>query len=272
MWIVATCTYHADRETGRSCTRCGRPACSDCLRDAPVGSHCRDCIREGARSIRRPTFRRTLVRTPVTAALIAVNLAVFLAVEAQRAPTPGRLDLLGRLALFGPAVAEGEWYRLVTSGFLHFGLMHIGFNMLALYRLGGLFESTFGRLPYLGLFTASLLAGSFGAILLSPDAITGGASGAVFGIIGAVAVVQRRNGVAVLQSDVGGLLVINLLLTFLFPGISIGGHLGGLLGGAAVAAATPHPPLSSTGVMSSLGVASAISVAAVVGAVLRAGM
>lgn len=209
----------------------------------------------------------------VTTVLVGVNIVAFLLMSGQGLGGDGaRWNLEAVLALFGPAVAAGEWYRLVTSGFVHFGLIHLAFNMLALYRFGGLFESTYGRLPFAGLFVASLLAGSFGALLASPQALSGGASGAVFGIVGAAAVALRRRGLNVWQSDVGGLLIINLVLTFVIPGISVGGHLGGLLGGMAVAAATADAPLSRAQRSRSLVVAVAVAALAVAGAILRAGM
>jgi membrane associated rhomboid family serine protease len=139
------------------------------------------------------------------------------------------------LGLFGPAVADGEWWRIVTSGFLHFGILHLAFNMLLLWWLGQMLEPSLGRVRYVLAYAVSLLAGSLGALLLDPDALTGGASGAVFGLMAAAVLLLRRRGVDPMQSGLGGLLVINLLLTFLRPGISIGGHLGGLVGGALAA-------------------------------------
>jgi membrane associated rhomboid family serine protease len=171
----------------------------------------------------------------VTKVIIGVNLAVFLATSLGGGGPLGRGgDLQAKLALFGPAVAQGEWYRLVTSGFLHYGLIHIGFNMAILYRFGAMLEPALGRIRMVALYLAALLAGSFGAVLLTPTAYTGGASGAVFGLIGAAAVGMRQRGIDVWQSGVGPLIALNLVFTFAIPGISIGGHLGGLIGGAAV--------------------------------------
>jgi membrane associated rhomboid family serine protease len=159
---------------------------------------------------------------------VGVNILVYLATSAVGG------DLQRRLALFGPAVANGEWYRLLTSGFVHYGILHIAFNLLILYRFGEILEAALGRLRVTALYLAALLAGSFGAVLLQPGVFTGGASGAVFGLVGAAAVGLRQRGVDVWQSGVGPLLAINLFLTFALPGISIGGHLGGLIGGALV--------------------------------------
>lgn len=172
----------------------------------------------------------------VTTAIVALNGVVFLLTAATGGALGRGGSLQERLALFGPAVAHGEWYRLFTSGFVHYGVIHIAFNMLLLYRFGAMLEPALGRVRFVGLFIVSLLGGSFGAILLSPNAFTAGASGAVFGLVGAVAVGMRQRGINVWQSGVGGLIVINLVFTFLIPGISVGGHLGGLATGSAAGA------------------------------------
>lgn len=226
---TVTCFHHHERETGRACSRCGRPACPDCLHDAPVGSHCWECLRAA-----RPPVRQRLRRwnatagAVVTRTIIAANVAVFLL-------TTTVAGARTQLALQGPAVESGEWYRLVTSGFVHYGLLHLGFNMVVLHQLGGMLEPALGRLRFVALYAVALLAGSAGALALSPDAFTAGASGAVFGLAGAAAVALRRRGVDVWQSGVGGLLAVNLVLTFVIPGISVGGHVGGLVGGALAA-------------------------------------
>jgi membrane associated rhomboid family serine protease len=228
-----TCFHHRDRETGRACTRCGRPACPECLRQAAVGSQCWECIRDARPPARERARRWNATAGPiVTKTLIAINVVVFLLTSVAGAATSRGPDLSSRLALFGPAVQNGEWYRLVTSGFVHAGLVHLGFNMLLLYRLGEVLEPALGRVRFIILFAGSLLAGSLGALWVSPHAVTVGASGAVFGLLGAVAVGMRERGASVWQSGIGTLLVVNLLFTFLVPGISIGGHLGGLAGGA----------------------------------------
>lgn len=169
-----------------------------------------------------------------TKVLIAVNVVVFVFTSADS-------KLQTQLSLFGPAVNNGDWYRLVSSGFVHYGLLHIGFNMLLLYQLGLLLEPALGRFRFVLLYFAALLAGSFGALLLSPTVLSAGASGAVFGLFGAAAVGLRQRGVKVMQTGVGALLVINLILTFAVPGISIGAHLGGLVGGAVAGWFMLHP-------------------------------
>jgi membrane associated rhomboid family serine protease len=224
------CYRHPGRKAGVRCRRCQRPLCPECMISAPVGFQCPSCVRGGpvvrsARSLRRDPY--------VTYTIIAACVAIFL-------PSIGGEGALGRsgnqladdLALFGPAVADGEWWRLVSSGFLHYGLLHLGFNMFILWQLGMLLEPALGRIRFAALYFTALLCGSFGALLLSPDALTAGASGAVYGLMGAAVIGLRRRGVDPMQSGIGGLLVVNLLLTFVIPGISIGGHLGGLVGGA----------------------------------------
>lgn len=229
--VLWDCYRHPGQESGVRCRRCERPICPDCMISAPVGFQCPSCVKDG------PEVRslRTLVAKPVvTLALIAVSVALFI-------PTLGGGDLLGggggglteMLALNGPDVAAGEWWRLITSGFLHYGLIHVGFNMAILYQLGTMLEPALGRTRFAALYAASLLGGAFGALLLDPFAYTAGASGAVYGLMGAAFLGMRRRGIDPMQSGIGGLLVINLLLTFVIPGISIGGHLGGLAAGAA---------------------------------------
>jgi membrane associated rhomboid family serine protease len=200
-----------------------------------------------------------------TKAVVGVNVAVFLLTNAPGSKTSA--DLQTRLALYGPALAKGEWWRLVTAGFVHYGLLHIAFNMVLLYRFGMLLEPALGRARFLALYMASLLAGSFGAVLLSPNVFTAGASGAVFGLFGAAAVGLRQRGIGVWQSGVGGLIVINLIFTFAVPGISIGGHLGGLAGGALVGGYMLRTRPSSRALAEGLVFAAAVAVLASAAAV-----
>jgi membrane associated rhomboid family serine protease len=138
-------------------------------------------------------------------------------------------------ALYGPAVAAGDWWRLVTSGFLHAGIIHIGFNMLILWQLGTLLEPAIGRLRFGVIYFVSLLCGSFGALLVTPNSPTVGASGAVFGLMAAAVVVMRDRGIDPMASGLPMWIGLNLIITFTLSGISIGGHIGGLLGGALAA-------------------------------------
>lgn len=179
-------------------------------------------------------------------------------------------DLQSRLSLYGPAVARGEWYRLVSSGFVHYGLIHIGFNMLLLYQLGLMLEPALGRTRFVALYFAALLTGSFGALLLSPHVFSGGASGAVFGLFGAAAAGLRQRGVSVMQTGIGGLLVINLIFTFVIPGISIGAHLGGLAGGTAAGWFVLRPSPTRRSAVAGLAVAAIITATALAGAIWAA--
>jgi membrane associated rhomboid family serine protease len=218
------CYRHPERESGVRCRRCERPICPECMITAPVGFQCPSCVK-GAPKVRSLT---SLQRDPhVTWTIIAVNVAVF--VLAMSRP-----DIRNDFALFGPAVADGEWWRLFTGGFLHAQFpLHLGFNMLVLYQLGSMLEPQLGRARFLALYAVGLLGGALGALLLSPDVMTVGASGAVYGLLGATVAIMRRRGIDVMQSGLGGLLLVNLFLTFVIPGISVGGHLGGLVAGAA---------------------------------------
>jgi membrane associated rhomboid family serine protease len=234
---TSTCFRHPGREAFRKCTRCGRPACSECLVQAQVGSHCVECARLARPDVRtRARYWTARQPTLVTYALMAVNLIVFVWLGIQDADslsgrgniTQGQFDL----ALAKPLLARGEWYRLVSSGFLHFGVIHIAFNMLLLFQLGQLLEPAIGRIRFALLYFSALLAGSAGAILLQPNELVGGASGAVFGLMGAAFVGLRHRGVNPMTTGLGTLLVLNLLITFTLPGIAVGGHIGGLIGGA----------------------------------------
>lgn len=197
-------------------------------------------------------------------------MAVFVLTSVQGQAVRGG-TLLSRLSLYGPAVAHGEWYRTITAGFVHYNVIHIAFNMVLLYQFGRMLEGGLGRVRFLALYFAALLAGSFGAVLLSPNAFTAGASGAVFGLLGATALGLRRRGVSVWQTGVGGLLVVNLLLTFVIPGISIGGHLGGLAGGALVGGVMLRLPPSRRATVEGIALAAVVAVASVAGAIAVAG-
>jgi membrane associated rhomboid family serine protease len=145
-------------------------------------------------------------------------------------------DLTVRGLTWGPLVAAGEWWRLVTGGFLHGGLLHIGFNGYLLYQLGMMLEPSLGRSRFLAVYAAGLAGGSAGVMLLSWDAPTLGASGAVFGLMGAAMVLLRRRGINPWQTSIGSLVLLNLVITFVIPRVSLGGHVGGLAGGALAAA------------------------------------
>ncbi|MGI9162079.1 MAG: rhomboid family intramembrane serine protease [Mycobacterium sp.] len=232
-----SCYRHPDRVTFVSCNRCGRPVCPECMRSASVGQQCVDCVHQGAQTVITPARgARFAGPVPVVSyTLIAINVAVFL----LQLFSP---DLQQKLTLWPVAVAaHGEYYRLVTSAFVHYGLLHILFNMYALYVLGPPLERHLGRGRFAALYGLSALGGSVLVYLLSPlNAATAGASGAIFGLFGATFVASRK-----LNLDVRwliGLIAVNLVMTFSFPGVSWQGHIGGLITGGVVAAAYVYPP------------------------------
>jgi len=232
-----TCYRHPNRETRVSCSECGRGICPDCMVFAPVGIRCPDHAgrRQGtprvAAGVRRASFEGT--GALVTKALIAINVLVFLASLAQGSSlnqTSGSLFEKGALYVHG-GLDQGEWWRLITAAFLHGNLIHLALNMFVLWIVGAPVEQAIGRGRFLALYLVSGLAGSAGALIFSPDAVTVGASGAIFGILGAALVLESQRNY-VLGGQAFGLIVINLVLTFAIPNISVGGHLGGLAGGA----------------------------------------
>ncbi|MFC8594514.1 rhomboid family intramembrane serine protease [Streptomyces atroolivaceus] len=254
-----TCYRHPDRETGIRCTRCERPICTDCMVEASVGFHCPECVRAGSGSghHRAPNRPRTLAGGSVaddprlvTKILLGINLAVFIAVLIAR---QSEYPLVDDLLLFGRAysgdpsaglegVAEGQWYRLVTSMFLHQEVWHIAFNMLGLWWLGGPLEAALGRARYLALYLLSGLAGSALTYWIADPAQGSlGASGAVFGLLGATAVLMRRMNYD--MRPVIALLVVNLIFTFNpWGAIAWQAHVGGLVAGALIAIAMVHAP------------------------------
>lgn len=230
-----TCYRHPDRVAGIACQRCGRPICPSCMHQASVGFHCPECVHERAQVVARAATRERPLATMV---LIAANVAVFvlgLATEAGAGLTGRPGGVVEDGLLFGPYVPDEPW-RLVTSGFLHAGLLHIGLNMWALWILGSILEPALGRVRFLVLYGASLTAGALGVVLLSPEEATVGASGAIYGVLGAMIVVAKARNLDLMRTGLLPTLGINLLLTVAIPGISIGGHLGGLVGGLAVGA------------------------------------
>ena len=181
------------------------------------------------------------VTEPVlTYVIIGINVVVALGALLSGASATGSglggSSLLTEGSVSRFTVQDGEVWRVLTAGFLHAGPIHLLFNMYILYILGGMLEPAIGRLRFGVIYFVSLLAGSFGALLLEPTAATVGASGAVFGLMGAAVVVMRNRGIDPMESGLALLIGLNLLLTFVIPDISIGGHIGGLLGGAVAAA------------------------------------
>lgn len=243
---LPTCPRHEDRPATRACTRCGRPWCGHCLTSVAVGSHCPACVRAARPPLKvRLADRRAGQPMLVTKALMLLNVAVFLWVVADQGRAASTAGVVSwrqvELGLTRDFLVQGEWYRLVSSGFLHFGAFHLLMNLFLLYQLGQMLESGIGHLRFGLTYGAALLGGSAGAMLLQPSGLHGGASGAVFGLMAAAAVGLQQRGINPLSTGIGATLVLNLLITFAIPGISIGGHLGGAAAGAICAAVALDP-------------------------------
>jgi membrane associated rhomboid family serine protease len=241
---MAVCYRHPNRETGVSCSNCGKPICPDCMTATPVGMRCPDCSRQKTQ-VR--SMRNIYADPTATYILIGINVLVWVGMLLSGGSSSRvyiDLGLLGSGTLNTGeqvGVAHGEVYRLVTGAFLHdpANPLHLLFNMYILYWLGTMLEPVLGHLKFVALYFASLLAGSFGALVATPHGLTVGASGAVFGLMAAAFVFQRARGIDPWRSGLGPVILFNLALPFLFPGmnISIGGHVGGLIGGAIAALA-----------------------------------
>jgi membrane associated rhomboid family serine protease len=228
-----SCYNHPDRPTGASCTRCGRPICPDCMIQAPVGHHCPNCVREANKG--RPTQvrwtpgagGRVSQLTPVVKALIAINAVAFLYSSA-------RPSFEFRYAQIPVEIARGQYERLLTAAFLHANLLHIFFNMFALAIFGPALEVVLGRWRFIALYAVAALGGSVCSYVFSSPNIEGvGASGAIFGLFGAYFVIARQRRVD--TSQVVGLIVVNLIISFAIPLIDWRAHIGGLITGALVA-------------------------------------
>jgi membrane associated rhomboid family serine protease len=225
---METCYRHPDRETGVACSNCGRAICPDCMTTTPVGMRCPECAKQKTK-VRTGTaaFGRAGA-TSATTILIAANVVVFLIeLGAGSGGLNGGGNVINNFSVFAPKIADGEWYRLLTGGFLHAGLLHIAFNMYALYILGQLLEPALGTTRFIAMYFAALFAGSLGVILLEPHTPAVGASGAIFGLFAAAFVIARGRRLEAIAAQLGVLLVVNLALTFGIPGIAIGAHLFG---------------------------------------------
>ncbi|MEI8104896.1 MAG: rhomboid family intramembrane serine protease [Actinomycetes bacterium] len=247
------CYRHPDRETGLSCSECGRPICYECMTPAPVGQRCPEHSGkpQGVQKITAVAARTATgvgsrnVRA-VTIALIGINVLIYLLELAAGGTSDGTGNTIythgvlvsnASYADGSPAgVANGEWWRLITSAFLHYGPFHLGMNMLSLYFAGSILEVIVGRWRYLLLYLACGIAGSAGALVVSPNNASVGASGAIFGILGALLVLERSGSIQT-GGQILGWILINLFLTFTISGISIGGHIGGLIGGLLIMSA-----------------------------------
>jgi membrane associated rhomboid family serine protease len=292
---VPTCYRHSDRETWIRCQRCERPICPDCMREASVGFQCPDCVAEGRKSVRQPSaaYGGAPSSNPALTSmvLIGINVVVWIAITA----TGGNGSQLGNwLALRARGlcfdngvplftseaacragdsstwilgVSQGGYWELLTSMFTHVQPLHLGFNMLALWFLGPQLERVLGRTRFLAVYLLSGLAGSVVVYWLSSEfGATVGASGAVFGMMGALVVVAYKIG-----ANPQELLVwigINVVLTFTLSNISWQGHFGGLVGGVLVTAILVLTPKERRTSLQAAGLA-AVGVALVVATVLR---
>ena len=261
-----TCYRHTDRETWIRCQRCERPICPDCMNSAAVGFHCPNCVKEANRGSRqgRTPYGGQRVSDPrlTTYVLIGINVAVWLLIQSMGDRLVNTLALIpgGRCTSGGgyypgateaacgsvagtwtSGVADGAYWQLLTSQFAHVQVVHIGFNMLALYFLGPMLENVLGRTRFLAVYLVSGMAGSAAVMLFSSaDTRTLGASGAIFGLMGALAVIALK-----VRGQVQSVLMwigLNLVITFTVSGISWEGHIGGLIGGAAMGAAMAYAP------------------------------
>jgi membrane associated rhomboid family serine protease len=265
---LPTCYRHPDRETGLACSECGRPICTECMTPAAVGLRCPDHAGAkrgpiGGGIARARRTRAGSSRALVTKILIAINIGVYVITAVQGAgindPVGGSLYL--KWVLYGPFVAQGDWWRLITAMFLHGFLLHLAFNMFALYVIGGPVEEYLGRVRFLLLYLVSGLAGSAGALIQSPTTPVVGASGAIFGILGAMLIIEWQ-ATGRLGGTAATLILVNLALNFGLNSaggsISIGGHLGGLAGGILVTLAFArwgrgHAAYGRVGLTGSLG-------------------
>jgi membrane associated rhomboid family serine protease len=232
---MATCYRHPGRETAVACSNCGKPICPDCMTTSPVGMRCPECARQTTkvRTIRAAGSHRG---HEVTLALIAINVIAFLAEGSSAYTLTGDVNINTSVfyhgLLYGPFIEfSHQYYRLLTSGFLHFDILHIGLNMYVLFWVGRLLEPAIGRPRFLAIYFTGLLAGSLGVLIVSPTNPTAGASGAIFGLLGAAFWEAHTRGAEALRNQLVLLIVINLVLTLSISGISIGAHIGGLIGG-----------------------------------------
>ena len=270
---MPVCYRHPDKETWIRCQRCEKPICPDCMRDASVGFQCPDCVKEGARSTRQGKAvygGKRLTGNPMatTFALIAANLVGFFAIRSGGGRVLDALALLPQSSTRGfqevEGVSGGAYWQVLTSAFSHYDVLHLGFNMLALYFLGPMLEQVLGRLRFLAVYFVSAFTASAAVMLLSnPNSQTLGASGAIFGLMGALVVVAFK-----VKADLRQILFwlgLNLVFTFYNTGsISWQGHLGGLIGGALTAAIIVYAPRKRREVIQWTGIALVLVVALVV--------
>jgi len=247
------CYRHPGRQTYVSCVRCGRPACPDCLRPAAVGHQCVDCIRQGNQGVRRATgrFGGTVTSAArVTWAIIALNIVLYLVMLVHPTLESDWWLYAGNRQIGG--VADGQWYRLITSAFLpgsgSLGILDIAFNLWALFIVGPAMERVLGPLRYLAVYLTSAIGGAVSYYYLAPRFTPAlGASGAIFGLFGAWFVLSRRLGVD--SRQVIMLIVLNLVIGFVVPYIAWQDHLGGLITGGVLTAAYAYAPRKNRGLV-----------------------
>jgi membrane associated rhomboid family serine protease len=275
---IPHCYRHPDRETYISCQRCGKPICPDCMRQASVGFQCPDCVREGNAAVRRPRTafggRARVGGAYVTISLIAINVAFFLIANGTG---PNNGEFVRRMELWTDAdaprlsiegVAQGSYWQLITSTFLHVEVLHILLNMVGLWIFGSFLESQLGRARFLALYLVSGLAGSVAVYLLTPpnSAPSLGASGSIFGLFGAALLVLLRQRADVSQLIL--LLVLNLVITFTASNIAWQAHLGGLAAGLVIGGGFAYAPRKHRQLVG-IGLPALVTAVCVVAVVLR---
>jgi membrane associated rhomboid family serine protease len=230
-----TCKFHPDRRAGVVCQRCDSPICPACMHQASVGFHCPDCVRAGKQRVvqGRQAFG---VTTPVlTAAIVGINVLVYLLQMAAGNVRIGPFVENRGIVNYGlnayDVSVHHEWYRIITAGFIHASIFHVAINMFALWMIGRIVEAMVGRLRFALIYAVSLVAGSVGALVLSPDSLTVGASGAIFGLFAALVILFRARGIDLWRSGLAITILINFVFTLAVPNISLGGHAGGFIGG-----------------------------------------
>jgi membrane associated rhomboid family serine protease len=244
------CAFHPSRLTGVSCSHCGRPICPDDMFEAPVGIHCPICagkMREGAlgrtgyrvraRTDRLPG-RRLLAGAQITSLIIAANVVVFALMLSTGAPTS--LQTLKRFGALPGILPASQWWRLFTAMFVHIGFLHLALNMIALMLFGGGLEQRYGKARFLALYLTSGFLGSATSLAFSEGGVSAGASGAIFGLVGAwlaLALLHRDN--PAMRGQLQGWLVligVNVVFGIVTPGIDVRAHIGGLIGGLVIGA------------------------------------
>ena len=228
---MSYCIYHPEKETYVRCSRCENSICTDCMRSASIGYQCPGCVSDSTpviKGINRNRFIPNQKNTPVTKflsfSLIVVYVAQFLLGDV----------LIANFALFAPSVAGGQWWLLITAGFLHGSILHLLFNVYILWVIGSQLESIVGNIKFIITYFVSLLGGSLASYLFSPSgSYSIGASGAIFGLMGAMLVVGRKRNLDI--SQITTLVAINVVIGFVISGIDWRAHLGGLAVGAFIA-------------------------------------